>query len=46
MQITLYELFLVDYHVVTQVIETKLVICNICNVAVISGTSCIVFITV
>ena len=46
MQITLYKLLLVNNHIVTQVIETKLVICNICNVAVISGTSCIVFITV
>ena len=46
MQIPLYELFLVNNHVVTQIIKTKLVVRNICNVAVIGCASFIVLVTV
>ena len=46
MQIPLYELFLVNNHVVTQIIKTKLVVRHICNVAVIGCASFIVLVTV
>ena len=39
MQVSLYQLFLVNDHVVTQIVETKLVIGYIGNVTVISGTA-------
>ncbi len=35
MQISLHKLFLVDHHVVTQVIEAQLIICHIRNITVI-----------
>ena len=42
MQTSLYQLLLVDHHVVTQVIKSKFVICNICNIAIVSVTALIV----
>ena len=46
MESSLNETLLVDYHVVTEVIETKLVICNICNIAFVCFSSVIVCIRV
>ena len=39
MKISKNKLLLVDYHVISQVIETELVVGNICNIAVIRLTS-------
>ena len=39
MQISLYQLLFIDYHIVTQIVETKLVIGDIGNVAVICGAA-------
>ena len=38
MKLALYQLFLVDHHVVTQVIETELIVCNIRDIAVVLRT--------
>ena len=42
MQTSLYQLLLVDDHVVTQIIKSKFVICNICNIAIVSVATLIV----
>ena len=36
MQSALHQLFLIDYHVVTQIIKAKLIVCHVGNVTVIS----------
>ena len=39
MQISKHQLLLIDHHVITQIIETKFVVGNIGNVAVVCGSS-------
>ena len=36
MESSLNKLFLVDNHIVTQEIESKLIVCDICNITAIS----------
>ena len=42
MQASLHQLLLVDHHIVTQIIKSKLVVCNICNITIICFTTLIV----
>ena len=42
MQSALHQLLLIDYHVVTQIIETKLIVCHVGNVTVIGIPALIV----
>ena len=46
MQSSLYKLFFVNDHVVTQVIKSEFVICHISDIAIISCTSLFIFHTV
>ena len=42
MQTALYQLFLIDNHVIPQIIKSKFIICDICNITVIGITSLVI----
>ena len=42
MQISLYELLLVDYHVITQIIKTELIICYISDITIVCLTTLVI----